>query len=198
MRESPPIYPIEMAIDSKQPQEPPAGNAGQITSDYFQARNASQGHHLAGRTSAPSTSVGGMLIVLGVVAAVVAVPFLYVHHKDVLDDERAEENARRNYGDPGDPSSRAYRLQHPTGADETTRDPSPLKVNTNTSVEHDMGCPVAAARLIKKMGRCGLESEGITADVLCGKTSPIDSKAVRMVADSEDCATLKAYLHITD
>jgi hypothetical protein len=190
-----------MAIDPQKPRKPTVENSGQITSDYFQTRNASVENHLAARASPPSNSTLGTLIVVGVVAAVIAAPFLYVHHQHVLEDERAEENARRNYGDPSDPSSKAYRMQHPTEADKATqtlRQREAPKKNANTSVEHDMGCPIAAARLIKKMGKCGLESAGITEDVLCGKTSPIDSKAVRIVADSDDCSTLKAYLNISD
>lgn len=47
------------------------------------------------------------LIGLGAVAA----PFLWIHHRNVLEDERREENARRFYGDPNDPTSKAHANQ---------------------------------------------------------------------------------------
>lgn len=73
---------------------------------------------------------------------------------------------------------------------------APAKEAPKPDVEHDYGCPVAAARLIKKMKQCDLETAGITEDLLCGKSSPIDSKVVRMVSNSSGCDELMRYLNI--
>jgi hypothetical protein len=81
------------------------------------------------------------------------------------------------------------------GLPKGTAGPGPQDSKPDT-VEHGMGCPVAAARLIKKMRKCGLETAGITEEALCSKSSKIDSRAVRMISNSDDCAQLKAYLSI--
>lgn len=73
---------------------------------------------------------------------------------------------------------------------------APSKEEKEPTVEHDYGCPVAAARLIKKMKGCDLSTDGITEDVLCGKSSPIDSKVVRMVSNSSSCDELMRSLGI--
>lgn len=73
---------------------------------------------------------------------------------------------------------------------------NPPKVVARPAVEHDYGCPVAAARLIKKMKKCDLETQGITEDLLCGRSSPIDSNVVRMVSNSDGCDELMRSLNI--
>ncbi len=72
----------------------------------------------------------------------------------------------------------------------------PPKEVAKPAVEHDYGCPVAAARLIKKMKKCDLETQGVTEELLCGKSSPIDSNVVRMVSNSDGCDELMRYLNI--
>lgn len=72
----------------------------------------------------------------------------------------------------------------------------PMVQSSEPPVAHDYGCPAAANRLLKKMGGCRLSTEGITVEALCSKSEKIDSRAVRMVADSKDCEEIKAFLHI--
>jgi hypothetical protein len=53
-----------------------------------------------------------------------------------------------------------------------------------SAVKSDPGCPIAAERFIKKMWKCGLNAQGITAEDLC---RTVDTSTIRYASNIETC-----------